>query len=378
MRLLPAGLLLLLALAAAPPVLADGPVIEGRVVNGTPDGPPVAGAEVELFGLAEGFGRFIPLGSRRTDAQGGFRFTGFDASYDRYGVTVEYRGVAYQSELGGLGQTEPLELEVTAYETTTDPSGLRLQRAHLLAQVEGDRVRLSEILLVANPADRTVVPASREGFLFPLPPGASGVELADPVLASTARTTPQGIYDVTPIPPGVKQVIFSYLLPPGPFERSYPFPVDSVAVFVPQEDGPLLRAAPPRMVDAGPFATQDGLVYRRFEQDGLQAGEPLVLSLALPAASGRSALAPWLAGGGALVLLGLAAQLWRRGRLPGLGRPQPLVDSRELLLAMLAELELGHQRGQISPQLYRHQRRALKDELRWLLAGLPPAAPERP
>lgn len=378
MRLL-LGLVLLLL--SARPAAAEGHLIEGLVVNGTLEGTPVAGAEVELFGLAEGFGRFVPLGTRRTDEEGRFRFSGFDATYDRYGVTIDYLGVPYQSELAALDDSGHLRLEVTAYETTTDPSAVSLQRVHILVEGEGSSLRLSEILLLTNPGRRTVVPPTRDGFLFPLPPGAAGVELADPRLATTARTTPQGIYDVTAIPPGGKQMLYSYTLPPGPFSRSYPFAVESLAVFLPS-GGPALTQRPAGMIDAGPFTAQTGQTYQRYEQDGLAAGREAALVITLAGASGQRDLAPWLGGGAVLLLAGLGAWLWRGGRLPGLGRPQPSVDGRELLLVMMADLDASYARGQVSEEAHREERRGLKSELRRLLAGLPPgpssAAAPRP
>ena len=50
-----------------------------------------------------------------------------------YGATVSFGGVLYFSDGADLaGEAEPLELPVTVYDTTTDGSGLQVERLHVL------------------------------------------------------------------------------------------------------------------------------------------------------------------------------------------------------------------------------------------------------
>lgn len=364
------GLLALLLLLLGPGgrAAAADPLIEGLVENGTHPGRRVAGVRVELFGLAQAFGRFVPLGAQTTDEGGRFRFQGFDPAYDRYGVTVEYAGVPYRSELGTLAEEGRLELRVTVYETTTDTSQVAIERVHLLVRSQGQGLEISEILLLSNSGRHAVLPP-QQGFLYPLPLAATEVELADPLLAATARTSAQGIQDFTAVPPEGKEIVFTYRLPPGPLERRYPFGVRSLALFL-AEDGPRLRSAPPRLSDAGIFSAQSGARFRRYEHGALEPGEslPLVLEGGQAAAGGLPAVvwgAAGLAAGGA-ALWALAA--WGRLRQPGRS-PRP--DRREELFLALAELDLEQQAGRLAEDRYREERARLKAELRGLLLAEP-------
>jgi len=165
------------------------------------------------------------------------------------------------------------------------------------------------------------------------------------------------------IPPGEWNVMFAYTLEgsAGTYDLSHTalYPTLNTAVHV--ADG--LSVDSNRLSEAGGVTLGDRR-YVRWASDGVvEAGGPI--QIAVTADAGTS---PWLVGG--LVGAGLLAAalfVWTllRNRKAPLRRPVPSegTESREQLVAAVAELDLRHDAGDIDDSEWTARRAVLKSDL---------------
>jgi len=141
------------------PGRADAAGISGRLVNKTPKGKGVEGAEVTLTAYRnEQEAGKTPT---RTDRAGRFQFQDLSAKPgDTYTVTVRYQDAEYNSErivLQDAGATRTLEIPV--YDSTTDASQISVKIHHVVFSVADGSLRAEEVLLFRNSGDKAYVGA---------------------------------------------------------------------------------------------------------------------------------------------------------------------------------------------------------------------------
>lgn len=207
-------ILLLLTTTAGAWAQGSG-VIEGQVFDGTSDGGPLEGLSVTLWAFAgpEPETSF----ETTTDEEGKFRFEGLETEGYAYQFEVEYVGVQYGSEVVAFPEGENLiSISFTVYESTTSDEDLSVERAHLIVDFEPGTIRVQAVQILLNRAVKTYVgPTGEEGGAtvhFPLPQGASAVQLIKGLMECCVVETDTGLASTRPIFPGSKQFVFSYEL----------------------------------------------------------------------------------------------------------------------------------------------------------------------
>ncbi len=380
-----AGAVLLLAGAAGSALLAAGPVpsgtISGTVQNLTGGkGTPVAGQTVTLttyVGNAE-----AQTATAATDASGRFAFTVPADPARTYVVNVKYQGGDYDSLPVRFKEGERArQVTLRVYEPTTDPSVIRVNVHHLIVEPGEGLVRVTELLVFANPTDRTYVGATvrqdgkRETLRFRLPEGAANVSYLEGLMECCVFAAPGGFVDTMDVKPGTREIGFSYTVPSrggrATLVRTLDFATDLVEVF----GGPEARltASAPLAAQA-PVRTEQG-TYSRFSARALARGTRISLSLfGLPAtrSTSRRLLVAAFAG---IATAALVYPFVRRSSRPSGHR---LPQGREELITAIAALDDLYQAGGIADAAYRRQRAHYKQRLLALAAAASATERTRP
>ena len=362
--------------AAATQGVAVNGVIRGQVVNGTPGGSLPDGVEVTLTGFdgdAEAYSETAAL------AEGGtYAFADVPAVPGRiYGATVSFGGVLYFSDGAHLaGEAEPLELPVTVYDTTTDGSGLQVERLHVLFDFAvPDQVQVLELWVLSNVSDRTVVAAPQRGVVeVSLPEGATELAFEDGSVGDRYILTDAGFGDTQPIVPGsaTSQFIFSYRMPYDgrmTFHRPTNYAVNAAVVLLP---GDGVTAKGTGLQDLG-VQQMGGQAVHNYAAGAIPAGSALELEVSgKPAtATAGAASSGWTNAaiglgvlGSLLILAGLwwfrpSASTGRRGTRRPSGE-----NETDRLLGAIAELDDAFAAGEMDEGVYRARRERLKRTLR--------------
>lgn len=281
-------------------------------------------------------------------------------------VTFLYKGVAYQSTMAHLTQSETmLELPVTIYETTNDANQVSVDRLHLLFEFPNQGViRVVEMWVLSNRSDRMLV--SQDGgavVQISLPLGATDLRFEQGAEDSFSLTE-HGFAYISPLMPGmdVEQLNFSFDMPYEgqlAFRQVVSYPVEAVVVLLP-EDG--VKVQGDGLQDQSDLSTVEGM--DGYTIGPLSAGDILALNL-----SGRptlesedSSLSNVAIGVGALGVALIVVGLWWcqvRGGGGILARVRGKSDYQALLRA-IAALDNDFEAGEISEVKYRRRRERLK------------------
>jgi hypothetical protein len=371
------GSLTLLLVAVAPLAAQEAAVAElrGQVLA---NGEPSAGALVVVHRVGPDVSG--PLDSLRAGRDGGFRFrlpaVPDPASRDEvFFASVEREGVNY---FGPLVQTA-VELDslyvIRTYDTTPAPLGgaaLAIPlRVILLEEVpNGGGWTAADLIHVAHTGDRTIVAAPGGAtFVYPLPEGATDLEIGGTQMSPDAATLADGSLRVTSaIPPGEREFVVRYRVPDPYLTLRYAGKTAEAELLVKEPAPPLdvqgLQATQP-IEDAG-------VSYRRFAAANLTdativiregKGEPLIPTR-------------WLAVGLALVLASAALFAVLRphpavanapGAAPAALAGRSPLERRQRLLLEVARLDEARDAGRISDaDEWAARRRALLERVREL------------
>jgi len=359
----------------------------GNIVNGT-TGESVAGYDVvaELRAYNQDLQEMLVL-TTTIDAEGGFHFELTDIPQDQfYRVGVFYEGVEFGSDFGGLTPTDPeLELPVTVFETSTDPTTLSIERLHQILSFFEGGVSVAELYVVNNNSDTVYVGESGnpdEGtFEMVLPGDAQEISfqrafgsLDEFIPANELVFTGRGWADTFPLRPGPSSTILlaSYVLPyEDGVTISHPILYSASAVNLVVPDAGVALTDEEEWVDMGQRSMGTSNVTN-FGKSDLPAGSVLTVNL-----EGEPDLEPVSPGTITLdsqseLLIGLAVALlvigvagvfiWRWRQEPvdaGLTESY----SREDLLQAIADLDDDFELGRISDDRYHSEREDLKSGL---------------
>jgi hypothetical protein len=388
-RLVPTigGLVVVAALVAVSDRPAAGApksngVIRGRVINASTEHPQ-GGVEVTLT-RTTGEGTRPERRRATTDARGRYRFERLGTGSDHvYALDAVFqRGLFAGRALTIPAQSSPAPVIVSTlrvWPTTTDETSILVERDDLFVRPFEGGLSVIESVTVANSSERAYIGrggragSAREtapSLGFALPAGAECRAGACGIVDASIDVpaiVPQdyGFAATAAIPPGRTQITFSYRVEggAGTFELSrvalYPTVQTSVYAVEP------LEISSDRLEPDGQRRVGDDIYRVWATAGGLDAGDSLPVT-AVAEAGLRGGLTAGLAAAVAVVAGAAGVALLRRRRrsrstsAPGAAhRP----ESRDDLLRAIAELDLRHEAGELSPGDYSVARAELKSKL---------------
>jgi hypothetical protein len=337
--------------------------------------------------------------SQSVGADGRFQFSGLvvDPNYT-YLIATQYQGVTYHSERLTLSPDNPVLNQVTirVYDTTSDDSTLVIQRDHILLEVLPAHLRVMEVLVIANTGEKTLIPKAEGGTYtayFPLPAGFQDFQVSQEMLPGSLQADQSGIALLRPVPPGMEQLVFSYILPyqnaAYTFTKSLPYPTEHIILLL---ANPEVSVSGNHLTDKGTVTMRERQFRRLDTSQKLPQNATLTFTLHNLKAMGpspSSAATPWIvySGVGLVILCGfLYPLLWRRRRVIALAnasgdKQQPERKSqdeqrmqdtrmtasrekeRESLLRQIVLLDAQYDQRLLDPETYRQQRQELKEHL---------------
>jgi hypothetical protein len=355
-------------------------IVTGIVTNASGGQAPV-GAEINLHAFDQM--QVVYTATTTLEEDGSYTFFDLDMPPGRaFLTTIDYGGVVYGSDLAlaEAGKTS-LELPLQVYDSTTDLSGLSVDRLHYFFEfIDASTIRVLELYIISNQGNKTVI-ASQDGgpvVTFSLPENAANLQFEDGELGGRYIKTPQGFGDTIPVRPGSGnyQVLFSYELPYNrklEFSRPMTLPVRAVVILVPEQS---VKIKGEEIQDAGTRDIQ-GMQYHLYNRSALQAGSNLQLTITgspqgASFALSNSSTTNLLIGAGVLGAVLIAAGIWlyQRNRsgleeddeqeaLPGDAAP----ESAETLMDAILALDDLYQEGKLPEDAYRLRRAELKARL---------------
>jgi mono/diheme cytochrome c family protein len=358
-------------------------VISGAVVNGT-SGEPLDG---EHTALLRAFTQDLNITLNMTttlDAEGNYAFDLTEVPQDWfYRVGVTYDDVEFGSDFGQLSfDLTELEMPVTVYESTSDPSGLNIEQLHLIVAFGPETIQVSELYQVNNNEDTVFTGESGNAdlgtFEISVPDGAERVNfqrgfgsIDSFIPAQEVIQTESGYADTLPLRPGpaTLTILATYDLPyDEQASLSHPLNYDTSRVNLVLPDVGVELAGTADWVAGGQTAMQGGSVST-YGQSDLPAGSELSLDLeGKPRATTSSSSTVSSVGDNstelligavaAVIVIGIAAVFIRRWRVEA----DDEWDQDELLQA-LADLDDEFAAGEIDERTYQRERDELKAEL---------------
>ncbi len=314
-----------------------------------------------------------------SDARGAFRFAVPADPARTYVVNVKYKDGDYDSLpiTFKAGETAR-QLTLPVYEPTTDAFILRANIHHMIVEPGEGLVQITELMVFANPTDRTYVGAKvredgkRETLQFRLPDGTANISYLEGLMECCVFAAPGGFVDTMDVKPGTRQIGFSYTIPyargRATVVRTLDFPTDAIEVF----GGPAAQLTVAPLTSQAPVATEQG-TYSRFSGQSLARGTQITLGLSgLPVAKTSSRRLLLAAFAGVIAAALVYPLLRRRGRPAG-----RTPATREDLIKVIAALDDLHDAGGVPDAEYRRQRARYKNRL-LALPIAPPTEEPRP
>jgi len=296
-------------------------------------------------------------------------------------ASVSYRGAVYRSDITELEpEAETLDLTVEVFGTTTDQSGLQMERLHVFVDFPQENIaQFAEIFIVSNFGQKTVVSDEPGDIVlnYSLPPEAENLRFESGQIGERFILTEEGFGDTVSIPPGsgVYQLLVFYDMPYEnralQFTQKMDVPVGAVVVMTPTR-GVNLKGDD--FQDMGMREVQEGSIHV-YAGEQLDRGEELAFTLSGKPGSAASGAGPssilsqenlylglGIFGG---VLLGVG--IWFFVRLQreedlDLTFESEKVDKEEIMDAIIA-LDDKFEEGEIAEEAYRTRRDELKSRL---------------
>lgn len=347
--------------------------ISGAISNGTAGATIPTEMSATLFSFDDA-GQMTSL-TTTVDASGAFRFD--DVAYlpgQQFIVATDYQDMSYHSEPAKFSRgQDQLAVTVNVYETTPDPSNLRVEQMHMFVEfATADTVTLGQLFIFSNEGDTTYTALDGRGLEFALPTGATELTVQDGQENVTYFLTDAGFVDSQPVLPGsgTAQVLFWYTLPYADglnFEQKMFFPVSTLNVLVSDLNVQLTGLG---FQDQGAQEIQ-GAQFQSFVRSGLAAGENLAFAISGSASTAAATVVTpesntvnIALGASALAVVLLGGGWWWYQRSQTRRGPSA---SREDYLQAIAELDDDYAAGQVDQRSYERERKELKGELLKLL-----------
>ena len=324
--------------------------VTGKISNGSAGGSIPADLEVSILGYDGD--QEVVRNATTVESDGSFRFEDLEYFPGRlFFSTVVHQGLTYRSEVAhAASDGSAVELPITIFETTNDPSVMRVERLHLIIDFPADDVlRVLELWVLANDSDRVLIAPLQVS----LPQGATNLIFEDETQGGRYEITDDGFVDLEPIPPGsgLDHLVFGFDLP---IDRSVDFdqqmlhPVDAATVLVPA-DGPKVSW----LLDRG-VQQIGGLRMQSFTTGALSPEEPLSFQISSPSTSSSPPIASIVGVGALIIAAVVAARFWR-----GAWRSRQMTADVDWIQA-IASLDDDYEAGVLSEDEWERQRGRLK------------------
>jgi hypothetical protein len=208
------------------------------------------------------------------------------------------------------------KIELRVHETTDEKPDYKIQMRHVYAIAREEGVRVMDVMVVQNPADRAWLGTAdangeRSAVWVQLPAGAKDIEMEGGFHACCARVEDGKITSTAALVPGQTQFRVAYLLEPkdGKLEMAIhtPAPVGGMMLMVPEDQTGQITVT--GLQRGQSFrARGDGMLMRSYTGRGLMPGQVVNLAVAeLPQAAAEEGFwsGPKVIGivGGVIVLL---------------------------------------------------------------------------
>lgn len=378
-RRLGRGILVVGALCAAAVALAQQPsstppsVVEGVVVRPGEDSAqtPQPAPDVWVTLHRVGPGSAGPVDSTRTDATGHYLIRYPRAADDSavFFVSARYATITYFSAPLQAGHVTGDAAQLVVYDTTSATDRIQLRGRHVIvgALDSTRRYPVVEVFEIANPGIATIVSAGdRPTWETTVPPSAQDFRLVSGEISPQAVSADSaGVHVFAPIPPGIKQLSFSYAVPAADFPVTLPLE-DSVPLLEVLLEGGAGSASGATLAPSDTVQIE-GRTFRRFlASDAPPASIVRITMPAPPTDRRRVFVVGILLGVGLLMLLALGRSV-RRPAPVALGWNGELGPPPEELARRIAALDTAFQRRRDPTaeerQEYERQRGGLKAQL---------------
>lgn len=355
--------------------------ITGSISNGTAGGSVPDSLEVTLFLVdAQGNNQKFETVS---DGSGNFSFDDIPMRDDlTYFAATSYRERPFST--GVAGGTAGMELPITIYELTEDPSVINIVRlAHQVTAV-ADGLQVTQISIFRNTSDRLFTSGRTVGenlyasLFITLPPGAAVIGFPEGqgrYIISDDQSTVIDTVGVLPQQDHLMQVI--YFIPyagSAIIEQPMNYDLDGMVVLLlrPQT----LMATSEQLPSMGPQLVGETTYAGYGAELSLNAGDVIRYELNGAGVSSVTQLEPQavtsnnliiivvLVVVGVGVLIGVIYRLNHRSADETKNDKQALMDA---VLRQIDELDQAEARGEINHDLYHHQRKQLKARLAELI-----------
>lgn len=252
---------------------------------------PVAGLWVTLHRV--GSDTAAPMDSVRSDAEGNYEFRFRRTGDERavYFVSASYGGVAYFTPPLVHSIVRGAEAEIAVFDTTSARVPISIRGRHVVVSAvdANSRRSVTEVYEIANDSTVTRVAGSgRDGAVWSalVPSKATGFAVTQGDIPSSGLRFENGKAQVyAPVAPGLRQLSFTYSLPPDAFPLSLPLtePVQIFEVLIEEEQG---TASGAKLKEAAPVALERR-TFRRFLADDVPANAVTVIDLPAAAVKGQ-------------------------------------------------------------------------------------------
>jgi len=310
---------LLVALSAPHVASAQGFRLSGHVSHVTPeDSVDLSARAVVLHFVTEASGGVVD--STLTDGHGQYSFvvTTPDTTAEYY-VSVEHDDIGYFSNALHLASRgSDTVRSIAVYDTSYAEPAIVLQERHIILRspdADGTR-RVIELISLHNGGHFTRISAdtSRPVWQGLLPLGAFQLDVGDSEVGVGAiYSRGNSLAVAAPLPPGEKQVLFSYIVPRAGEQLEFPVDQPIARLTISIED--TTATATGRALALYGIETVGESLFKRYDAENVPAGIPVVVHFETPFVSiERLQLIVVL--GAILVLAGTLAWWMRRNRAP--------------------------------------------------------------
>jgi len=228
---------------AAPTQPASHADIAVRVLQGTQNAAAVAGEPIAIEMYYQG--KIIRKIDARLDDKGVALIDDIPLTLPFQPVLkVVHQGVEYQA-VGDVADSQhpTQQIELTVYEASDQTPAWQLHMRHVIIDPSPQGVKVTEMLAMQNPSDRTWLGAAdasgaRVTMALALPAGTQQIELGGDLTHSFVKIENERLVSAMPLQPGWSQVQLTYRVPAkdGQVNLTFtaPGPVKQMILFVPQ------------------------------------------------------------------------------------------------------------------------------------------------